>query len=232
MNVLTKMSQKRHQKAMREGLFEAFPNPERKGCPGPEIMHAIIAGKIARADEDKWVDHFVMCSPCSKEFYEIRCDRIRKKRFRSGAIASCVTLVLALGVWGWTHYHQGSNGRNTVAQVGAMPALRQQVLNLRNWSGERTDGGAEGVPKPPLELHRWRTSLVIYLPLGSEPGKYEVQLLEGGKALLQVSGIARIANGNTVLRVPADLSKLSSGRYSLGIRQPPWEWRYLPLAVE
>jgi hypothetical protein len=216
---------------MREGLFEAFPNPERKGCPGPEVMRAIVVGKMAQAEEDQWVDHFVMCSPCSKEFYEIRCGRIRKKRFRAGAIVSCLALVVALGVWGWTHYHQGSNGRNTVAQGGAVPALRQQVLNLRNWSGERTDGGTEGVPKPPLELHRWRTSLVIYLPLGSEPGQYQVRFVGRTGITLELTGFAQIEDGNTVFRGQVDLSKLQAGQYSLGIRQPPWDWRSVSLIV-
>jgi hypothetical protein len=230
-NVLTKMSEKRRVKAMREGLFESFPNPERNGCPGPEIMRAIVAGKMAQGEEDKWVDHFVLCSPCSKEFYEIRCGHIRKKRFRAGAIASCVALVVVLAVWGWLRHQGHSNSANSVAQGNTLSAFRVQVLDLKNWSGERTDGGSEGVPKAPLELHRWHTSLVIYLPLGSEPGQYHVRIVGRRGVAVELSGVARIEDGNTVFRGTVDLNKLQAGQYSLGIRQPPWDWRNVPLIL-
>src|SRR5438874_7089497 len=37
-------------KAMREGLFQAFPNPERKGCARQETIRAIVAGEM-RSEE-------------------------------------------------------------------------------------------------------------------------------------------------------------------------------------
>ncbi|MGH9739292.1 MAG: hypothetical protein ACRD4X_12015 [Candidatus Acidiferrales bacterium] len=73
---------------------------------------------------------------------------------------------------------------------------------------------------------------MIYLPMGSQPGRYEVRIAsENNQAGSNVGGIARIENGNTVLRVRIDLSKLNPGQYSLGIRQPPWDWRYYPFAL-
>ncbi|MGH9342820.1 MAG: hypothetical protein ACRD19_03535, partial [Terriglobia bacterium] len=86
--------------------------------------------------------------------------------------------------------------------------------------------------KTPLELHRWPTSLVIYLPLGSEPGKYEVRIAGDKGPAVDVSGIARLENGNTVFRAKVNLSQLQPGQYSLGIRQPPWDWRYLPAKLQ
>lgn len=230
--MLTKMDEKRHLKAMREGLFKAFPNPERKGCPGPEIIRAIVAGKLAPDEEDKWTDHFVLCSPCSKEFFEIRRSHLRKRRIRTGAIASLIVLGIALGVWGWVN-HQGMKDRNDRVAVSGALSFRQQVVDLRNWSGERTAGGSKSSHTMSAELHRWRTSLVVYLPLGSEPGKYEMEILrKNSKAELTMTGVARIENENTVLRIQVDLSKLAPGQYSLGVRQPPYDWRYLPLTIK
>lgn len=77
------------------------------------------------------------------------------------------------------------------------------------------------------------TSLVIYLPMGSPPGNYELRITGAqNHPPLGAAGVARIEAGNTVLRVRLDLGKLPAGRYSLGIRQPPWDWRYYPLALQ
>lgn len=225
--MLTKMNEKEQLKSMREGLFQAFPNAERKGCAGPEVMRKIVARKLAVNEENKWVDHFAQCSPCSKEFFEIRSSYIRNKRVRTTAIAASAVLILGLGVWGWVRHTEFGNRGKTVAQVGSSNAIREQIVDLRNWSGERTDGGTERMPNGPLELHRWRTRLVIYLPSGSKPGKYEIEILENSRTVLTLNGAARIEAGNTVLRVPADLSNLNPGEYSMGFRQPPWDWRYL-----
>lgn len=230
--MLTKMDEKRQLKAMREGLFEAFPNPERKGCPGTDVMRAIIAGKMEREEQDKWVDHFVMCSPCSKEFYEIRRRYIRKKSVRTTGIVSSVVLLAAFGVWGWVHYLKTSKSGGANVVVARVLSFRQQVLDVRNWSGERTDGGTGNLPHKPLILHRWPTELVIYLPSGSEAGKYEVRIVSREGRKLDMSGTTRIENGNTVFRAKVNLSQLQPGQYSLGIRQLPLGWRYLPLAVK
>ena len=70
------------------------------------------------------------------------------------------------------------------------------------------------------------------LPSGSKPGKYEIKILEGIQAVLDMDGVAHVEDENTVVRVRADLNSLKPGRYSLGIRQPPWDWRYLLINVQ
>ena len=230
--MLTKMSEKTRLKAMREGLFQAFPNPERKGCARQETIRAIVAGEMAIGEENKWVDHFAQCSPCSKEFFEIRNSHIRNQRLRSAAVAASAVLIVGLVAWGWVLHQQSGRRGNIVAEVSNANGIRQQVLDLRNWSDERTDGATEKMTDGPLELRRWRTSLVIYLPSGSKPGKYEIKILEGIQAVLDMDGVAQVEGENTVVRVRADLNSLKPGRYSLGIRQPPWDWRYLLINVQ
>src|SRR5579883_2683152 len=51
-------------KKLREAFRLAFPNPERKGCPGRELMRGMVAGRIAPDEEQRWIDHFCFCSPC------------------------------------------------------------------------------------------------------------------------------------------------------------------------
>jgi hypothetical protein len=68
-------------------------------------------------------------------------------------------------------------------------------------------------------------NLMIYLPLGVDEGNYEVQVARpDGPALLEMSGIARIEEGLTTLRVQPDFSTLEPGRYVLRYRRPGGEW--------
>ncbi|MGH9328657.1 MAG: hypothetical protein ACRD2B_18470, partial [Terriglobia bacterium] len=100
------------------------------------------------------------------------------------------------------------------------------------WSAVRSDEEAPSPGEKRLEVHRAKLALTIFLPLGSEPGKYEIEILRRkGTPLLGLGGIARIENGNTVLSTRADLNKLASGNYLIAIRQPPWDWRYYPFTL-
>ncbi|MGH9398356.1 MAG: hypothetical protein ACRD18_16095 [Terriglobia bacterium] len=106
------------------------------------------------------------------------------------------------------------------------------MLDLRGWSAVRSDEEAPNAGQKRLELRRGKLALAIYLPMGSEPGKYDIEILRNKAApLLKLDGTARIENGNTILSTRADLSKLASGNYLIGIRQSAWDWRYYPLTI-
>jgi len=71
--------------------------------------------------------------------------------------------------------------------------------------------------------------LSIYLPLGSEPGSYEIQLFKNRSdaiPLATFSGIAQIDNGLTLLRISPDFSPFQPGTYSLAIRRNSASWHY------
>lgn len=219
-------------KKLREAFRLAFPNPERKGCPGRELMRGMVAGRIAPDEEQRWIDHFCFCSPCSEEYSELRRARLRTERLRTTGIAAAVMLCAALGVWGWRHFRIKEKSSIAPAVAEVAPALREQILDLRNWSQERSDGATGGTTSENITLYRWNTQLVIYLPLGSEPGKYEIRVVDkDGKPIFNAGGTAQIENGNTVFRAQADFSRFAPGHYMLGIRQPPWDWRFSLLTL-
>jgi hypothetical protein len=73
----------------------------------------------------------------------------------------------------------------------------------------------------------------VYQPIGSEEGQYEIQILrEVDTPLLTVSGSARIEDRNVILRLKADLTGLTPGRYLLGVRKGSFRWMYYPIAAE
>ncbi len=75
--------------------------------------------------------------------------------------------------------------------------------------------------------------LLIYLPFGSEPGTYKIELLLDGNNSTKVaafSGIAEIRDGLTVLQVSPDLSGYGSGTYVLSVSRnnsDSWTCRFI-----
>lgn len=232
-DVMTKKDEKRLLELGREVFANSFPNPERIGCPGPGVLKRIAIGEgLLNEDEEQWISHCSRCSPCFREFGEFRRAFVRQRRVRR--ISAVAVIIAAVCVATWLAVGRRANvksGSNVAMNSGA-PAFPVQVVDLRNWSAVRSDEAPHSPGQKSLDLQRARATLVIYLPLGSQPGNYEVEIVSSKiHGALAASGVARIENGNTVLRVNFDLRKLSTGQYSLGIRQPPWDWRNFPFAL-
>jgi hypothetical protein len=81
-------------------------------------------------------------------------------------------------------------------------------------------------------LQRRPLDLRVYLPIGSEPGKYELQIArEPGAPIIVSSGAAKLENRSVVLPVRVDVRDLVAGRYVLGIRKGNFRWMYYPVSV-
>lgn len=76
--------------------------------------------------------------------------------------------------------------------------------------------------------------MTILLPVGSEAGNYDIQVLtELGKSLVTATGPAVIRkDGVTSLKVRLDLSKLNPGNYVLSTEQRGEEPNSYPLALK
>src|SRR3954453_19981770 len=71
-------------RAVQESILRNYPNPERRGCPGDEVVRSVAARTQLDADES-W-EHITHCSPCYAEFLaykdELRTIRSREVRLR------------------------------------------------------------------------------------------------------------------------------------------------------
>lgn len=230
---VSRKDEKRFLELGRQAFLNEFPNPERKGCPGSQVLKLIAAGKTKGAEEDRWIDHCASCSPCYRELDEFRRRFVRQRQLCLLSAAAIVIVVVFVGTWLAVDHGVKTHSGGAIAEnTGAKGAVQTEVLDLRGWSAVRSDEAAPNPIGKRLELRRELLALTINLPMGSEPGKYEVEILRSqGKPLLNLEGTARIVDGNTVLSTRVDLSKLQPGQYSLGIRQPPWEWRYYPFTL-
>jgi hypothetical protein len=209
----------------------AFPNPEREGCPGSEALAALARERGSM--DDPVYEHLQRCSPCYIEFRELQRKFAESPRAasappRSGVAPrsrrllvgwAAVLLLLPIGAAVWRTW---------------LPATPQAVsvqaeFDLRPYGASRGEGENE---TKPLVVRRGVISLVLILPTGSEPGKYDIQVLDSNLgSILSLTAQAEIHEYQTELRTKLPLSSVRPGRYQLAIRFGNERWRLFPLEV-
>jgi hypothetical protein len=210
--------EKRILDALGRGLLKEFPNPERAGCPGSDVLRRIASHAMPLAEAEKWLDHLTSCSPCYRDFSELQAD-YRHRRMQS-VLAIAASILIVVGVAGWALFfkHKGP------------PVVQTAVLDLRNRSVPR--GGEVNPGEQPLELSRAVKHLNVYLPLGSAEGPYELRIaITTGSAIFTTNSVASLKDGVTSIETTVDLSSASSGPYVLQIRRPNSEWNSYPLLL-
>jgi hypothetical protein len=199
-------------------LFKEFPNPERSECPGLHVLKRVASRRMPLAEVERWLDHLGSCSPCYRDFSELR--KVREVQRRRTLFAIAASILVAVGIAGWVLIQR--HNETVLSQTA--------VLDLRNRSASRSPEPNLG--EPPLELRRRFSQLNIYLPLGSPEGAYEVRIVTtSGDSLLNTGGPARLNDGVTALEVRGDVIFARPGPYSLQIRKPPSEWSSYPLVL-
>lgn len=218
-------------------LKTCYPNPDRLGCPSQEFLRGLARHEISVEKTEAWLEHLGTCSECFHDY--TRFSAVEQKRRRWVIALGSVAAVLLCAVFaGQILLHRGSVpvGRHSVPAdntviISTKPAILA-ALHLENYSVVR--GEDQGNENKTLEIARAVLKLSIYLPLGSESGRYEVRLLRKKgdlKSLADVTGLAVIEDGITVLRTDADFSTVPAGKYVLSVRRKNGGWRYYPVAL-
>ncbi len=195
-------------------LLTAYPNPERKGCPGRSVLESLANQERDQSDPN-WY-HIWHCSPCFAEFKELRDARWereasqaqRRRRVTWGTIAAVACLAAILVFW-----------RLRVFRERVPVQTAQILINLYNYEVQRGAGQQMNIQLPPLP--RALDDLQIVLPRFSEPGTYTVAVfpLKNSEAALVSATGHTVADGEKLeLRVRLNLSDELSGDYKLGTR--------------
>ena len=165
------------------------------------------------------MDHLGKCTPCFRDYNELRRLIERWRKLTYLGIAAVIVLA-CVALWGWRSRQQ------TV-----ITAHNHIVADMRNRLVLRGD---HGPGKGPLLFQRGFDDVSFYLPEGSRAGRYEVGIFreEPGEPLASATGTATIENGMTVMNVSLDLSRISPGYFLVGIRLPGTDWSYSPLIVQ
>jgi len=201
---------------LRRGIAKEFPNPERIGCPGTSLLKGIAQGQVSLTEAEPWLDHLGSCSPCFQEFNEFRRQSAQRRRVLT-LIATAAVLLFAVGGWLWVRARHSVEATDTA------------ILDLRERSVARGQTPSESAP---LQISRTTKHLVLELPIGSQEGPYDVGLLtETGDQVLRATGVAKMDDHITDLRVDVDFGGVQKGAYSLGLRQAGLEWTRYPIKV-
>jgi hypothetical protein len=206
----------------------AHPNPSREGCPPPDTLMRLARRELPI--DDPAYDHFANCSPCYVELRAIQqadadTNAASIKRRRQ-LFAAAAVLVLAVGA-AW--FALRGNGDATTPLSGEF--VQQARLDLRPFSVTRSDQRAD--EPAALVLPRGRLNAVILLPVGGEPGAYEIEILDSNsKSRTTAVGTAAIRDYVTTLEATLELDALSPGEYKLALRRPQADWRMYPVVVK
>lgn len=201
------------------GLLKEFPNPERVGCPGTDVLKRIATHKMPLSEAEKWLDHLGSCSPCYADFKRLQ--EAHHSRRRRTWLAAAASILLAVAVVGWALLHK--RNENLIAET--------VVLDLRDRSPAR---GTEVNPaEPPLEFSRRISHLKIHLPVGSTEGGYDVRISGSDERIVVAAkGIAFKQQGIISLAVDVNLSSASPGLYVFQIRKYGSGWTSYPLQMK
>lgn len=142
--------------------------------------------------------------------------RAAKEWYRK--LAPAAVLVMVVGIIGgvWLHHRSAEN----------LP--RDLTLDLSHWMRLR---GEQQPAQQPVQLERARLNLAIRLPIGEEPGEYQVAVRQDGTTLLQTKGDGKLEDHVTTLHVHLDCSSLTAGPYVLTIRKAEGAWEEFPAVV-
>ena len=216
------------QDIVQEAILRGFPNPERKGCSGPELLRE-LANRPRPTRDAAW-EHVTHCSPCYREFLDLRAqvkqqlERRRRHAVRRRVAFAGLAVVIAGGAIA---------AYEALSRTGqGFGPYQSASLDLKDRSVARSVEG-QATKTQPLVLPAKRLDLTIFLPIGSEPGRYELQFLKKiDEPLLNASAEARVEGGTTILRAKLDLAGRAAGSFLLGLRQPPADWTYYPVTVQ
>jgi hypothetical protein len=170
------------------------------------------------AEAEKWLNHLGSCSPCYKDFSELR--KVREVQRKRTLLAIAASILVAVGIASWVSGRR--HNETLLTQIA--------VVDLRNHSVSR--GPEPNSGEQPLELRRGFSRLNIYLPLGSPEGAYEVRIVTTSwDSLLKTGGTAQLNDGITTLQVRGDALIARPGQYILQIRKAASEWNSYPLVL-
>jgi hypothetical protein len=220
----------------RSYLSEAFPNPERKGCP-PDDALRVLASRPTQSDESI-SDHLTCCSSCFNAYMAhlaharvevVQSRRIRRATWiRQSLVTPIVTVMLMLAIYVFfTRRHQEptaapstpapSGKPGTPAQAPATAMYVPVLVDLSNASPVRGLHQREASPSPQVIPSTPLIDLSLQLPLASEELGYSVRLISNRHVVWSGSAQARRENGQMLLHMRADFSHVPAGNYDLAV---------------
>jgi hypothetical protein len=199
----------------RSYLSEAFPNPERKGCPPDDALRVLASGPI---QGDKTAsDHLTRCSPCFNAYMahlaharaeKVQSQRIRRNTWiRQSLVTAGIAVMLMIAIYVFLTRRHGA----PTATAIYVPVL----VDLSNASPSRGGDQSEAGPSPQVIPSGALIDFTLQLPLGSEAREYSVMLSSNQHVVWSDSAQAHLENRQMLLHMHADFTHVRVGKYDL-----------------
>jgi hypothetical protein len=147
-------------------------------------------------------------------------------------IAAAAVVLIAVGVAGLRFLAPGRVTSNGGSLIGTekVEAVRTE-LDLRKYAVLRREQGAS--QSEAVLLPSGVVDLTLLLPVGSEPGQYEIQVLDSElSSRTTVRATGDIRDFITTIHATLDLRSVPAGNYQLALRRDGDDWRMFPARVE
>jgi hypothetical protein len=214
----------------RSYLSNAFPNPERAGCPSDDALRLMA---IRPVDSNASLsEHLMCCSPCFNAYLGHLADvraKVRKTALiKRSAVAAGIAAGLAIAGYLFVANHRSApivaprNHAPIVApekpgQPQATVIYVPVLIDLSSASPTRGSNQNSTHFVPQIIPSGSPVALSLRLPLGSEERPYLISLASGRRIVWSESSQARRENGDTLLHVNANFKDLSPGSYQLQV---------------
>lgn len=224
-------------------LSEAFPNPDREGCPVDSALRFLAFNPRESAPEV--TGHLAACSPCFRRYGELLAEMKSQREVEKGFswqrislwtqthpfFAGAAALCLLLIAFGAAFLLRGTRQPNAPPietnrkpnptepsnpTVAYLPfSLDLSAVSPIRGSESAPTGTRRSVlvPNSPLDL-------TLFLPLASPEGRYDLKVSAGDQTVWSKSAQAHLQEGKTLIQVETDFRQIQTGNYNLEVRSP------------
>ena len=214
---------------LRRDTLMSFPNPERIGCPEQSVLKAMA---FRRGELDLIqlpVAHITSCSACFREYTQFR-KAAQHQRIAKIMIAIAASILLVVGaVAYWPRRGPNEPPRTADTPLPAPTPLATVVVNLASLT--RTRGGGAEITRLILPAKRFIGH--IQMPVGSEPGLYEIRVTQADDSTVVETKVqAQISDGVTSFEVELPLDQLAGKAVTLMVRPTGLNWQRYQIFVQ
>jgi hypothetical protein len=198
----------------RSYLRDAFPNPQREGCPADTAL--VEYASHPQSGDRGIADHIACCSPCLNRYFELLADKrgpqeASARRFWTARRAIwTAAIILVAAITGYILISTRTGTTSTPISV---------FIDLSAYAPSRAPLEPNQT-QVPVQLSRRPTNFAFELPLGSEAGQYTVAMESNGKAAWSQNATTTPSDHRVILKTSSDLRHVSAGRYTLRIAGP------------
>jgi len=193
------------------------PNPDRTACASEDVLQA--AGSRALPIEHPVYEHLAECSACYRKFRRYQRPVGVPSRVPTALAAVAAVLVAIVGL----AYFGGNLGIGPWSDSRTDQSTQLLLIDYRGESITRSEAGDP--VRQTITLPRASLAATILLPVGSEPGRYEIRLIDGTQRVRLGKHVsAQLRDFAVRIEVNLDLRSLAIGSYLLEIRRQGEDW--------